>query len=314
MKGARKRYISFGPSNVQVSEVILGTMRIANKTPEEVAELIQTSLDSGINAVDTAPIYGPSESIIGNAFALCPRLRDKVWLQTKLGIRPHPQVKSNYFDFSYDHIIESVDNSLIALKTDHIDSLLLHRPDALMEPDEIARAFDELKAAGKVIDFGVSNQNPAMMRRLANHFNVPITANQVQISAAFTPMFDSFFNVNMEVDAFAMRDGGILEYGAEHNMAIQAWSVLQHGYFGGVFLGDPDYAGLNKALERIAEEHDSTPTAVAINWVLRYPAKMQAIVGTTKPERVRMSAAACDWEMSREEWYEIYLSAGNKLP
>ncbi|MDO4796584.1 MAG: aldo/keto reductase [Coriobacteriales bacterium] len=308
------RCISFGPSKTKVSEVVLGTMRIAQKTPQQVAELIQTALDCGINAVDTAPIYGPSEGIIGDAFAVSPGLRDRVWLQTKLGIRPHPRVKSNYFDFSYEHIIESVENSLTALRTDHIDSLLLHRPDALMEPDEIARAFQVLHDAGKVIDFGVSNQNPAMMRRLAKHLTVPITANQVQISAAFTPMFDAFFNANMQNDAAVMRDGGILEYCGEHDMAIQAWSVLQHGYFGGVFLGDANYAELNAALERIAAEHDSTPTAVAINWVLRYPAKMQAIVGTTRPERVRASAAACDWQMSREEWYEIYLCAGNMLP
>ena len=308
------RYISFGPSKTKVSEVILGTMRIGGNTAREVADLIQTAVDCGINAVDTAPIYGPSESLIGQAFDASPGLRDSVWLQTKLGIRHHPRVDANYFDFSYEHIIESVDNSLKALRTDYIDSLLLHRPDALMEPEEIARAFDELAAAGKVLAFGVSNQNPAMMRRLAKHLNVPLCANQVQISAAFTPMFDSFFNVNMEVDSSAMRDGGILEYGAEHDMAIQAWSVLQHGYFGGVFLNNPDYADLNEALERVAEDHNSTPTAVAINWVLRYPAKMQAIVGTTKPERVRMSAAACDWEMTREEWYEIYLAAGNRLP
>lgn len=308
------RYIEFGQRGTKVSEVILGTMRIADKTPEEVATLIETALDSGINAVDTAPIYGPSEGIIGNAFAARPGLRDRVWLQTKLGIRPHPQRKANYFDFSYEHIMESVDNSLRALQTDHVDSLLLHRPDALMEPDEITRAFQELYDAGKVLDFGVSNQNPTMIRRIQRRMPFALAASQVQISAAFTPMFDAFFNANMQNDAGIMRDGGILEYADEHDMAIQAWSVLQHGYFGGVFLGNPDYAELNEALERIAADHDSTPTAVAINWVLRYPTKMQAIVGTTRPERVRMSAAACDWVMSREEWYEVYLAAGNQLP
>ncbi|MBR3326976.1 MAG: aldo/keto reductase [Atopobiaceae bacterium] len=308
------RYIEFGTTKAKVSEVILGTMRIAQKAPEQVADLIEVALDSGINAVDTAPIYGPSEGLIGKAFACRPGLRDRVWLQTKLGIRPHPRVEANYFDFSYEHIMDSVENSLKELKTDHIDSLLLHRPDALMEPQEIARAFQELHDAGKVIDFGVSNQNPAMMRRLAAYLPFPITANQVQLSAAFTPMFDAFFNANMQNDAGIMRDGGILEYGAEHDMAIQAWSVLQHGYFGGVFLGDSDYQGLNDSLSRIAADHGTTPTAVAINWVLRYPAKMQAIVGTTRPERVRQSAAACDWTMTREEWYEVYLSAGNKLP
>ena len=308
------RFIEFGDNNTKVSEVILGTMRIWEKTPQEVATLIETALDSGINAVDTAPIYGPSEGKIGEAFALTPGLRDRVWLQTKLGIRPHPRIKANYFDFSYEHIMESVDNSLRMLQTDHIDSLLLHRPDALMEPEEIAKAFEELHEAGKVIDFGVSNQNVAPMKRLQRYLPFPIAANQVQISAAFTPVFDSFFNVNMQNEASAMRDGGIFEYAYDHNQVIQAWSVLQHGYFGGVFLDNPEYAELNDALERIAADHASTKTAVAINWVLRYPAKMQAIIGTTRPERVSESAAACDWEMSREEWYEVYLSAGNRLP
>ena len=308
------RYINFGSQHTEVSEVVLGAMRIADKTPQEVAELVQTALDCGINAVDTAPIYGPSEGKLGEAFALVPGLRDKVWLQTKLGIRPHPRVKANYFDFSYEHIMESVDHSLLVMKTDHVDSLLLHRPDALMEPQEIARAFQELHDAGKVIDFGVSNQNPAMMSLLASYLPFPITANQVQLSAAFTPMFDAFFDVNMENDESVMRDGGILQYCAQHDMAIQAWSVLQHGYFGGVFIDDPDYAGLNEALERVASDHNSTKTAVAINWVLRYPAKMQALVGTTRPERIRESASACDWEMSREEWYEIYFGAGHRLP
>ena len=308
------RYIEFGPNKTKISEVVLGMMRIADKTGEEVADLIECGLECGINAVDTAPIYGPSEGKIGDAFAARPGLRDRVWLQTKLGIRPHPRVKANYFDFSYEHIMESVDNSLRALKTDHVDSLLLHRPDALMVPEDIARAFQELHDAGKVLDFGVSNQAPALMSRLAKYLPFPICCNQVQISAAFTPMFDAFFNANMENDAAIMRDGGILDYCYEHDMAVQAWSVLQHGYFEGVFLGDPAYKELNAALERIAADHGVTPTAVAINWVLRYPAKMQALIGTTRPERIRESATACDWEMSREEWYEVYLGAGHKLP
>ena len=308
------RYIEFGQNATKVSELVLGAMRIAPMTPAEIADLIETALDAGVNAVDTAPIYGPSEGLLGEAFALRPGLRDRVWLQTKLGIRPHPRVKANYFDFSYEHIIESVDNSLKALKTDHVDSLLLHRPDALMVPEDIARAFQELHDAGKVIDFGVSNQNPAQMKRLAKWLPFPIQANQMQRSCAFTPMIDASFNVNMENDASVMRDGGVLEYAYDNGMAVQAWSVMQKGYFGGVFLGDPEYAELNETLELIASEHGVTPSAVAINWVLRYPGKMQAIVGTTKATRVAESAAACDWEMTREEWYEIYFSAGHQLP
>ena len=292
----------------------MGTMRIAPMTPDAVADLIEAGLDVGVNAVDTAPIYGPSERLIGEAFASRPGLRDRVWLQTKLGIRPHPRMKANYFDFSYDHIMESVDNSLKMLQTDHIDSLLLHRPDALVVPEEVARAFASLHDAGKVLDFGVSNQNPSQMKRLEHYLPFPLCVNQVQLSCAFTPMVDSAFNVNMQNEAGVMRDAGVLEFAYERDMAVQAWSVLQHGYFGGVFLSDPDYAELNATLNAIGAEHGVTASAVAINWVLRLPGKMQAVVGTTKPERVRDAAGACDWEMSREEWYEIYLSAGNRLP
>ena len=307
------RYIEFGANKGEVSEVILGSMRIAQMEVDDIVALIETALDCGINAVDTAPVYGPSEALLGQAFAARPGLRDRVWLQTKVGIEPHPRLGKNYFDFSYDNIMRSVDHSLEMLGTDHVDSLLLHRPDVLMEPEEIARAFEELHEAGKVLDFGVSNQNPAMMSRLAKYLPFPIQANQVQLSCAFTPMLDAAFNVNMENDASVMRDGGILEYGYDHGMAIQAWSVLQHGYFGGVFFGDPDYADLNAAIDRLAADHDTTNTAVAINWVLRYPAKMQAIIGTTKPARVREAAAACDWAMTRQEWYELYL-AQHQLP
>ena len=276
------RYIEFGESKRKVSEVVLGTMRIAPLEISQVCDLIDVALDAGINAIDTAPIYGPSESILGKVFEARPDLRDKLWLQTKFGIRKHPSGTFNYFDGSYEHIIESV--------------------------------FDELKKAGKVIDFGVSNQNPPTMGRLERALTVPITANQVQLSCAFTPMIDAVVNANMENEGAVMRDGGILEYCAERDMAIQAWSVLQHGYFGGVFLGNEDYAELNRTLERIGEEHGVSATAVAINWVLRYPAKMQALIGTTTPSRVQDSADATSFEMTREEWYEIYISAGNRLP
>ena len=310
------RYVEFGMQHAQVSEVVLGLMRIGKMSPREVAGLVQTGLDAGINALDTADIYGDGlcESILGDAFAATPGLRDNVWLQTKVGIRRHENPAFTYFDFSKKHIIEGVEASLMRLKTDHIDSLLLHRPDVLMVPEEIADAFQSLHDQGKVLDFGVSNQNPAMMTRLQKYIDFPLAANQVQLSAAFSPAFDSAFNVNMENDASAMRDGGIFEYAYTHDQVIQAWSVMQHGYFQGVFLDSSDFAQLNVSLECIAADHGVTPTAVAVAWVLRYPAKMQAIVGTTKPDRVKLSAAACDFELTREEWYEIYLAADRQLP
>lgn len=308
------RYISFGTQQAQVSEVIFGCMRVWDKTSDQVATLIETALDAGINAVDTAPIYGPSETLIGEAFAARPGLRDRVWLQTKFGIRHSDAFDFNYFDSSYEHIIESVDNSLTCLHTDHLDSLLLHRPDALVVPEDVARAFTELRDAGKVLDFGVSNQNPAQVARLQRYLDFPLVANQVQLSCAFTPAFDAAFNVNMENDAAQMRDGGIFEYAYEHDQAVQAWSVMQKGYFGGVFIDDPEYAELNGMLARIAEAHHSTKTAVAIAWVLHHPCKMQAIIGTMRPERIAESASACDVELTREEWYAIYLAGGRQLP
>ena len=285
-------------------------------SPSQVAALVQTGLDEGINALDTADIHGGGlcEEILGDAFAATPGLRESVWLQTKVGIRRHEDPKFTYFDFSEKHIVEGVNASLRRLRTDHVDSLLLHRPDVLMVPEEVAQAFQTLHDQGKVLDFGVSNQNPALMGRLQKYVPFPLAANQVQLSAAFAPAFEGAFNVNMENDASAMRDGGIFEYAYTHGQVIQAWSVMRHGYLQGAFLGDPAFTELNQSLARIAAVHGTSATAVAIAWVLRYPAKVQAIVGTTRPGRVRLSAAACDFELTREEWYELYLAAGRRLP
>ena len=197
---------------------------------------------------------------------------------------------------------------------DYIDSLLLHRPDALMEPEEIAEAFDILKAQGKVIDFGVSNQNPMMMELIKKDVKQPLVANQLQLSAAFTPSFDAGFHVNMKQDAGIVRDSSIFEYCRLNDVVIQAWSVLQFDYFGGVFLGSEKYPELNRVLERLAEKYQVTPSAIAIAWVLRYPAQMQAVIGTTKSERVAQAAKAADIVLTRKEWYEIYLAAGNDFP
>lgn len=310
------RYVSFGAHKTQVSELVLGLMRIKAMSIDEIHNLISTGLDLGVNALDTADIYGDGlcEKLLGDTFSAHKGLRDKVWLQTKVGIRRHQNPKFTYFDFSKEHIIEGVNSSLARLQTDHVDSLLLHRPDVLMVPEEVAEAFDILHKEGKVLEFGVSNQNPALISRLQQYLNVPLACNQVQLSVAFAPAFEGAFNVNMEIDESPNRDGGIFEYAYTHNQVIQAWSVMQHGYFDGVFIGDPAYEKLNASLERIAEIHNTTPTAVAIAWVLRYPAQMQAIIGTTKPDRVAQSAAACDFELSREEWYELYLACDRQLP
>lgn len=275
------RYIKFGERQKEVSEVVLGLMRISEMTVDQVEELIESALAVGINAFDIADCYGHGkcEQILGEVLKRRPDLREKMWIQSKCGIRME---EFTYFDFSKEHILEAVDGILERLNVDYIDSLLLHRPDALMEPAEIAEAFDLLKAQGKVIDFGVSNQNPMMMALIQKDVNQPLVANQLQLSAAFTPSFDAGFHVNMKQNAGIVRDSSIFEYCRLHDVVIQAWSVLQFDYFGGVFLGSEKYPELNQVLNRLAEKYHVSPSAIAIAWVLRYPAKMQAVIGTTK--------------------------------
>ncbi|KUE94466.1 aldo/keto reductase [Streptococcus equinus] len=307
------RYIKFGERQKEVSEVVLGLMRISEMTVDQVEDLIESVLAVGINAFDIADCYGHGkcEQILGEVLKCRPDLREKMWIQSKCGIRME---EFTYFDFSKEHILEAVDGILERLNVDYIDSLLLHRPDALMEPAEIAEAFDLLKAQGKVIDFGVSNQNPMMMALIQKDVNQPLVANQLQLSAAFTPSFDAGFHVNMKQEAGIVRDSSIFEYCRLHDVVIQAWSVLQFDYFGGIFLGSEKYPELNQVLNRLAEKYHVSPSAVAIAWVLRYPAKMQAVIGTTKKARVAEAAKAAEIQLTRKEWYEIYLAAGNDLP
>ena len=308
------KYIEFGKNNVSISSVILGMMRISSLSAKEVEKLIDTALDSGINAFDLADCYadGLCERIVGKVLSSRPDLRDRMWIQSKCGIRRDNGLK--YFDFSKEHIIESVDGILTRLNVDHIDSLLLHRPDALMEPEEINEAIDLLVSEGKIVDFGVSNMNPMMIEMISRNVKEKIAINQIQLSAAFTPSIDAGLHVNMSTDAGIVRDGSILEYCRFNNIVIQTWSVLQHGFFEGVFIGNPKFADLNKVLSRIASEQNVTAEAVAIAWVLRYPGPVQAVIGTTKPQRIEQMALASEVNLSRREWYEIYQSAGNTLP
>lgn len=305
-------YVEIGHSKSQVSQIVLGLMRIPQLDEQGLDSLLRTALDAGINMLDIADIYsrGRAEELLGQAFARGIK-REDFYLQSKCGIVKDPL---NYFDFSKEHIIAAVEGSLQRLKTDHLDCLLLHRPDALMEPEEVQEAFAQLYEQGKVLDFGVSNFNPAQIDLLQSGLKFKLCANQVQLSLCHTPMLDHGFNVNLFNEAAVGRDGGVLEYCRLHDIVIQAWSVLQHGFFGGVFIGSPAYAPLNAVLERIASEQDVTPTAVALSWILRYPGAMQAVIGTTRPQRVLESVRACEVTLSRREWYELYTAAGNKLP
>lgn len=307
------RYITLGQDDKELSEIVLGMMRIEDKSVKEVEELVETALSVGINAFDLADIYGRGrcEELLGLVLKNRPDLREKMWIQSKCGIRIE---EFTYFDFSKDYIIKSVDGILQRLKIDHLDSLLLHRPDALMESDQVAEAFDLLYKQGKVRNFGVSNQNPMMMELLKKDVKQPLAVNQLQLSAAFTPGFESGFHVNMEASQAAMRDGSIFEYCKLHDVVIQAWSVLQFGYFRGNFVGNEKFQALNQVLERLAIKYGVTPSTIAISWILRYPAKMQAVVGTTNPKHLREVSQAASFSLTRKEWYEIYLAAGNNLP
>ncbi|HEW0287373.1 TPA: aldo/keto reductase family oxidoreductase [Streptococcus pneumoniae] len=307
------RYITLGQDDKELSEIVLGMMRIKDKSVKEVEELVETALSVGINAFDLADIYGRGrcEELLGLVLKNRPDLREKMWIQSKCGIRIE---EFTYFDFSKDYIIKSVDGILQRLKIDHLDSLLLHRPDALMESDQVAEAFDLLYKQGKVRDFGVSNQNPMMMELLKKDVKQPLAVNQLQLSAAFTPGFESAFHVNMEDSQAAMRDGSIFEYCKLHDVVIQAWSVLQFGYFKGNFVGNEKFQALNQVLDRLAIKYGVTSSTIAISWILRYPAKMQAVVGTTNPKHLREVSRAANFRLTRKEWYEIYLAAGNNLP
>ena len=307
------RYITLGQDDKELSEIVLGMMRIKDKSVKEVEELVETALSVGINAFDLADIYGRGrcEELLGLVLKNRPDLREKMWIQSKCGIRIE---EFTYFDFSKDYIIKSVDGILQRLKIDHLDSLLLHRPDALMESDQVAEAFDLLYKQGKVRNFGVSNQNPMMMELLKKDVKQPLAVNQLQLSAAFTPGFESGFHVNMEDSQAAMRDGSIFEYCKLHDVVIQAWSVLQFGYFKGNFVGNEKFQALNQVLERLAIKYGVTSSTIAVSWILRYPAKMQAVVGTTNPKHLREVSQAANFSLTRKEWYEIYLAAGNDLP
>ena len=207
-----------------------------------------------------------------------------------------------------------MDNSLRRLHTDYLDALLLHRPDTLMEPEEVAEAFDRLEAQGKVLHFGVSNQNPGQMELLRRAVRQPLLFNQLQFGPMHTGMIDSGLNVNMTNPPSVDHDGGLLEYCRLNGVTIQPWSPYQYGFFEGVYLDNPQFPALNQALGELAAQKGVSAQALVIAWILRHPAGMQPIVGTTKPERLKDIAAAYDVELTRPEWYAIYRAAGNVMP
>ena len=302
--------ITLNNTNLSIPEIGMGCMRIVElENANAVKSWVDTALEHGINFFDHADIYGKGrcEELFGQV--LTPSLREKIILQSKCSIRP-----GIAFDFSKEHILNSVDGMLKRLNTEYLDILLLHRPDTLMEPEEVADAFRILKESGKVRHFGVSNQTPMQMELLSKYCDEPLLINQLQLSIAHCPMINSGINANMYNDSGINRDGGVLEYCRLKDITIQAWSPFQYGMFEGIFLGNEKFAELNKVIDDLAEKYNVTNSAIAVAWILRHPAGIQTIVGTTNKDRIAQISKASEIGLTREEWYALYMAAGNKLP
>jgi predicted oxidoreductase len=311
--------VEIGHTGLLVPNIAVGCMRIEDKSVAEVQDLIQKSVDAGLNFFDHADIYvrerGGAEKLFGEAFAGLDIKREDIVLQSKVGIYLPGTIndnKRNYFDFSKEHILTSVDESLERLQTDYLDILLLHRNDALWEPEEIAEAFEELAASGKVRHFGVSNHTPLQVDLLKRYVKQDIVANQIQLSPAHTLALDYGFNVNRKNDEGINRAGELIDYARLHDMTVQAWSPIQGE--NGVFFNDPTYTELNEKLEEIGARYGIDKEATAIAWILRIPGRTQVVLGTTNIDRILNYAKGSDIQFTREEWYDIYQSAGNLLP
>lgn len=295
---------------VEASAVSMGCMRLSGADKKKVPAIIETATECGITHFDHADIYGDgeSEARFGEYLKANPSFRDKIVLQTKCGIR------KGFFDFSKEHIVNSVNGSLKRLNTDCIDILLLHRPDTLMIPEEVAEAFDELESDGKVKHFGVSNHNSAQIELLKTAVKQPIIADQMQFSIVECGMVTSGLNVNMKNDESVVHDGALLEYSRINNVTIQTWSPFQAGFFEGTFIGNRKYKELNKKLDELADKYGVTPMGVASAWILTHPANMQLVSGSMNTGRIKEICAGADVKLSREDWYSVYRAAGFRLP
>lgn len=303
--------INLGSSNLEVSQMVLGMMRSSQNDANALEVLLEKALALDINFVDHADIYAwktPAEILYGEVLKKRPEFKEKFVVQTKCGIC------SGYYDSSYEHIMKSVDQSLERMGLDKIDVLLLHRPDALMEPEEIARAFDDLESSGKVLHFGVSNMNPGQISKIQRCVSQPLVADQMQFSIVHSALIDQGIFVNMRDENAVMRDGSLLDYAQEKRISIQAWSIVQAGWEDGCFIDHPKYSALNEKLEELAKKYNVTKSAIAVAWILRHPANIMPIAGTVNPAHLEEMTKAFDIKLTREEWYGLYLSTGKKLP
>lgn len=304
------KYINLLPGSVKASQVALGCMRIGSLSPAEADAYLHTALEYGYNYFDHADCYGSGkcEEVFGEALKRDPALRDRIILQTKCAIH------DGMYDFSKKHIVSSVEGSLKRLGVEKIDVLLLHRPDILMEPEEVAAAFDELEQSGKVGSFGVSNHSPAQIELLQRTVKQKLIINQMQLSITNATMLSSGANVNLDNHDGVNRDGYLRDYCRLKGITIQPWSPLQHGFIAGSFLGNEKFASLNQTIGEVAEAYGVTDTGIAIAWLLRLPEKMQPIVGSVNLKRLKDIADAADITLSAADWYKIYRAAGYTLP
>lgn len=303
--------VILGKSGRQMPAVIVGCMRLGEKDKTSMNHFIHAAIEQGAYYFDHADIYagGMSEEIFGEAWSDDPSLkREDMFLQSKCGIW------KGYYDLSKEYILESVDGILKRLRTEYLDMLLLHRPDALVEPEEVAEAFDILEKSGKVRMFGVSNHKPMQIELLRKYVRQEIMTDQLQFSIPVSNMVASGMEVNMETDGSPDRDGSVLDYCRLNDITIQAWSPFQMPAWKGCFLGNEEYADLNKEVDRLAEQYSVSPTTIASAWILRHPAHMQIVTGTASEERLAEIVEAGKISLSREEWYRLYLAAGHILP
>lgn len=298
------------PANENDDRLILGCWRLHERSPAQITGLLETALQCGIRQFDHADIYGngDSERLFAQALRTLGCERESIRLQSKCGIR------EGYYDSSASHILKSVDGILGRLDTDYLDILLLHRPDALMEPAEVAEAFSRLQASGKVRRFGVSNFRPMQIELLQSALEQPLCANQIQFGLAHAGPVDASLQANTRFDGGIDRDGSVIDYCRMNGLRVQAWSPLQFGRFEGNFLGHPDFAELNHDLNNMAQVYGVSAGAIAIAWILRHPANMQVLLGSTDPRRLQSLATATGIMLQREHWYALYRAAGNPLP
>ena len=308
------KYLHIENSDLLVSNLVLGCMRLPARSYREAETLVWSAVDAGVNFFDHADIYGngEAETLFGRVLKANPSLRGRMLIQSKCGIVRGKNTA--YYDFSKKHILEAVEGSLARLGVETLDVLLLHRPDALMDPMTVAQAFRELRESGKVRYFGVSNFNAGQLALLRNYAPYPILFNQLQMSVVHCPMIDAGLNVNRTNPEAADRDGSTLDYCRLNGITIQAWSVMMALAGEGTFLNHPKYGALNDTLETLGKEYGLAPNAMAVAWLLRHPAKIQAVAGTTSPEHLAELAAASEVRISREHWYDIYTAAGKIVP